>query len=79
MQRKAINQQILKNLPVAFGRPAINRLLPGIIDAKTLANHDSAGTGPPHFKRGRRVFYERDSFLEWLLADAKKISPTSKG
>lgn len=60
-------REILKDLPVVFGRNAIEQLFPGILTSKFLANLDSAGTGPERFKRGRRVFYERDSFIDWFL------------
>jgi hypothetical protein len=36
------------------------------VDPKTLANLSSQGTGPPSYRHGRTVIYNRDSFLEWL-------------
>ena len=59
-------QHLSKGLPQAFGRSAIEKLLPGIISSKTLANLDSAGLGPPSYKCGRKVIYEKGAFLEWL-------------
>jgi hypothetical protein len=45
----------------------IEKLMPGVISSKTLANLHSLGVGPASFKMGRKVFYERDAFVEWLL------------
>jgi len=32
----------------------------------TMANRDSEGRGPKSGKVGKRVFYRREDFLEWL-------------
>ena len=62
-----------KSLPPAFGRSEIEVLLPGIISSKTLANLESMGSGPPSYRNGRRVFYERGSFLTWLSTRIRRV------
>ena len=54
------------DLPIVFARKEIERLYPGLISSKTLANHSSQGTGPPSYRHGRTVIYEREAFLDWL-------------
>lgn len=66
-------KQNLGELPPIFGRNAIEKLMPGIISSKTLSNLHSVGKGPKFFKIGRRAFYERESFIEWLLASSRSI------
>jgi hypothetical protein len=71
------NMTDLKNklgeLPPIFGRKAVENLLPGIITSKTLSNLHSMGKGPAFYKIGRRAFYERESFIDWLLASSRWI------
>ena len=62
----------LLELPPVFGRQAIEQLLPGIISSKTLANLHSLGLGPKCYKLGRNVFYDRETFVSWLLEQLKK-------
>lgn len=66
MEPHELIEQMRTNLPVAFGRQSIDHLLPGVLTSKTLANMSSKGEGPPFFRQGRKVMYERDTFLEWL-------------
>lgn len=41
----------------------------GILNVRTLANADSAGTGPKNKIRiGRKVAYPKDSLVEWMKA-----------
>lgn len=51
-----IIQKLQSSLPVVFSRSEIERLMPGIINSKTLANIDSAGDGPPYYKWGGRSY-----------------------
>ena len=54
-------------LPPVIARSEVGRLLGGIISAGTLANEDSAGTGPRgRFYIGRKACYPTDALLEWL-------------
>jgi hypothetical protein len=59
-------EKLKEELPIVFARKEIERLLPGVVSSKTLANLSSQGTGPPSYRHGRTVIYNRDSFLEWL-------------
>jgi hypothetical protein len=38
------------------------------LSTKTLANWRWAGTGPPYYKLGGRVLYDRDDLDVWLAA-----------
>lgn len=75
--------ELLTNLefPALFPRVAVGRLTAGIIHPKTMANLDSLGLGPSkRWRVGRRVFYERDSFIEWLAGRVKVPDmPSSRG
>jgi hypothetical protein len=64
----------LAELPIIFGRKAIEELMPGIISSKSLSNLHSLGKGPPFFKIGRRVFYEKDSYIAWFLQYSRSFS-----
>lgn len=59
---------VLRNLlPLMFSRKDIERLIPGVISAKTLANLSSVGEGPIEHRIGKRkICYDRESFLQWL-------------
>jgi hypothetical protein len=66
------------DFPALFPRVAVGRLTGGIIQPKTLANLDSLGLGPSkRWRVGRRVFYERDSFMEWFVSRVKVPEPKS--
>ena len=73
MDKSIIIEKLRTTLPPVFGRTEINRLFPGILHNKTQANRDSCGEGCPHYKMGRKVFYDRDVFLEWFEKKIKKI------
>lgn len=54
-------------LPPTFARTSVPKLTGNIVSAGSLANEDSAGTGPAGlFYVGRRAVYERGAFLDWL-------------
>lgn len=62
-----------------IGRDAVRELTGGIVNPRTLANHDSNGTGPNGmFYVGRRAAYPTDSFCEWLL-DRVSLEPEQRG
>lgn len=62
------------SLPPAFGRTAVDQLFPGIISSKTLANLDSLGLGPKNrFKQGRKVFYLRKEFIDFLAERTERL------
>ena len=56
-------------LPAVVARCAVERLVPGIIASKTLANLDSLDQGPAgRFKIGGKTCYPRESLIAWLRA-----------
>ncbi|NTW88585.1 MAG: hypothetical protein HGB26_05565 [Desulfobulbaceae bacterium] len=74
MEQQTIIEKLEISLPDVFGRTEVERLLPGIINSKTLANLDSAGKGPSvYYKHGRKVVYEKEAFLQWLSKRIKRI------
>ena len=73
MKNLTIIEQLEQNLPLAFGRTEIEKLIPGVISSKSLANLSSLGEGPPSYRHGRKVFYERQAFLEWLSSRINKV------
>lgn len=57
------------SLPPIIPRTRVGELTGGAIAAQTLANLDSQGKGPAGaFLLGRKLCYERESFLAWLEA-----------
>ena len=66
--RTAAIKALREELPAVFGRTAIEKLIPGTYTEKTLANMATKGIGPPCFKQGRKVMYERESFMDWFEA-----------
>lgn len=71
-----ILNSVQMGLPSIFPRSSIGELTEGIIHPKTLANLDSLGLGPSkRWRVGRRVFYERDSFMEWFARRVKEPEP----
>jgi hypothetical protein len=74
MRETDIIEHLRQQLPVAFGRTEVEKLLPGFISSKTLANLSSYGEGPPSYHHGRKVIYEKEDFLNWL---SKRMKPAS--
>ena len=71
MDKQKLSSNLNDALPPIFGRSAVDSLLPGIISSKRLANlHASGESSPPFFRRKRRIFYVRESFVAWLLDEA---------
>ncbi len=65
-------ENLQKSLPSIFARREVGRLTGGIIQPGTCANLDSLGLGPKNrFFVGRKICYERDSFIAWLLSRVK--------
>lgn len=51
-----------------IARDAVQELTGGLINPRTLSNHDSAGSGPDGmFYVGRRAVYPTDAFCDWLV------------
>lgn len=55
-------------LPHFFTRQEVAKILAGYLTVGTLANLDCKGDGPPKLRRGKKVLYERESFIEWFVA-----------
>ena len=56
-----------ESLPPLFDRKAAVKALNGIVSIKALSNADANGVGPKIKMRiGKKVIYDRTSFLEWL-------------
>jgi hypothetical protein len=52
---------------VARSQKQLDRFSGGLLNAKTLANHDSLGTGPKGKVRiGNKVAYPKLALAEWL-------------
>lgn len=46
----------------------------GLLNPRTLANHDSAGTGPAgRIRVGRSVAYDVDSLLHWMANRSEQV------
>ena len=58
-------------------RQQVNKFSGGLLDPRTMANHDSAGTGPAgRIKIGRKVIYPVQELITWL--EQKAILPKNK-
>jgi len=45
----------------------------GLLNPRTLANHDSAGTGPEgKIKIGRLIAYRKEDLVRWIEARAER-------
>lgn len=62
-------------LPPVFTREFASQKTGNLFSSKTLSNLDSLGTGPSvKVKIGKKVGYERDSFIRWLRGKMKNDS-----
>ena len=60
---------------VARDQKQLDRFSGGILNARTLANEDSLGTGPKNrIKIGKKVAYPVESLIEWMQAKVTKSS-----
>lgn len=60
-------EELRNNLPKFFTRQTISREFGGMLSPKALATLDSNKEGPDvRVTIGKRVGYERESFLRWL-------------
>ena len=68
-----LKESLLESLPEFFtAKKAEERLA---VNEKSLANLRSLGKGPAYVKRNRKVFYIRESFVDWLLRPAHFVEP----
>lgn len=67
--KEELKKQLLAIMPPVFVRQQALELTGGMIDGRTLANLDSAGTGPEgRVKMGKgKVGYMREPFVDWFL------------
>jgi len=66
----------LKSLKEKWGsawiaRNQVGTFTGGLVAPRTMANHDSFGTGPKRFKVKNKTGYQVDDFLEWLEGHIK--------
>lgn len=54
-------------------RTAVTEFSGGLLDAKTLANLDSLGDGPPKGRLGRKIFYRVDDLISWMEARTEEV------
>lgn len=66
-------KELVKRWPSAFvSRIDAGKFSGGAVTPKSLANHDSAGTGPERFRVGRKVIYSTESLAHWLQERASE-------
>lgn len=71
--------QLRKELPPVFTREFASEKIGRIFSAKSMSNADALGTGPAvKVKIGKKIGYERDSFLQWLRGKMKHGAPHVK-
>lgn len=54
-------------------RTAVAEFSGGLLDAKTLANLDSLGDGPPKGRLGRKIFYRVDDLISWMEVRTEEV------
>lgn len=61
--------------PSSFvARDKVSEFSGGIINPRTIANHDCKGTGPAgRFRVGRKIAYPVQSLVEWLEARSQSL------
>jgi hypothetical protein len=68
-------EELSRTLPAVFARREVPRLLGGIVSVGHLQNMDCEGKGPRNrYLLGRRVFYRREDFLEWMRSNMRSVS-----
>ena len=71
--------QLRKELPPVFTREFASEKIGRIFSAKSMSNADALGIGPSvKVKIGKKVGYERDSFLQCLRGKMKHDAPHVK-
>jgi hypothetical protein len=60
---------------VARDQKQLDKFSGGILNARTLANEDSLGTGPKgRIKVGRKVAYPVESLIQWMRDKTETIN-----
>lgn len=68
--------KLFEQWPSPFvARSEVPRFSGGLLNSKTMANHDSLGTGPGgRLKIGRKVAYEKNSLIAWIESRATRLN-----
>jgi len=67
-------KELVDKWPSAFvSRTDARKFSGGAVSGKSIANHDSAGTGPERFRVGRRVVYSAEGLAMWLQERASEV------
>lgn len=65
---RIIIDRLRESLPPVFSREVAAKNLSGLLCARTFTNLDASGLGPQvKIRFGKKIGYERESFLSWLL------------
>lgn len=62
-----IMEALRSALPPVFSRSSLTKLTGGLINQRTIANLQSKNQGPPSFQYGKKIAFERDSFISWAF------------
>jgi hypothetical protein len=75
MTREELREHLIKTLPPILCRKGVEEHTGGLIKAKTMRMMDCQGTGPleGRFKRGRKVFYSREQFVDWFIKESDPL------
>jgi len=71
--KDSLLETLREKLPPVFSRRCVERITGGLLTACNLTKLDSNGLGPNSFKMGRKVGYEKESFLKWLEPRIKQV------
>ncbi len=67
MKNADIFDKLVANWPSAIvARSEVGRFSGGILNARTCANRDCLGLGPPRVRIGRRIGYPVVELAEWM-------------
>lgn len=75
MTKEELREHLLVTLPPIISRNGVEKHTGGLIKAKTMRMLDCQGSGPMEgrFRRGRKVFYSREQFVDWFIEDASPL------
>lgn len=73
MEASEIVKQLVDRWPSAIvARSDVSKFSGGVLHPRSLANHDSLGTGPAErVNIGRKVAYTATSLAEWMASRAE--------
>lgn len=75
MTKEELKNHLIKTLPPILSRQGVEKHTGGLIKAKTMRMLDCQGAGPleGRFKRGRKVFYSREHFVDWFIEESNPL------